>query len=79
MTFEKVCREIEFEPVTLPPETVYDRVYGVVSYLLTQGMLMKDSDTVGISAREKIRVRYGVIEGQNIPVLHLRLETAEAA
>jgi hypothetical protein len=74
-----VGREIEFEPVALPPETVYDRVCGVVSYLLTQGMVLKDGDSVGISAREKIRVRHGVIEGQNIPVLRLRLETAEAA
>ncbi len=79
MTFANSGREIEFEPVALPPETVYDRVCGVVSYLLTQGMVLKDGDTVGISAREKIRVRYGVIEGQNIPVLRLRLETAESA
>ena len=68
-------REIEFLPAALPPGTIAHRLLGVIEYLLTNGPVLNDGDTLGVSYDEAIRVRYAA-QGQRpgIPVIQLTLE-----
>jgi len=70
-----VGREIEFQPSTLPPVTVAQKVVGACIYLLSKGPVLKDGDTLGISEEERIRVAYAD-QGHRpgIPVMKLSLE-----
>lgn len=53
-----VGREIEFEPAMLPPADVAQRVLGAAHLLLFSAKEIKDGDTIGISAAERIRVTH---------------------
>ncbi len=51
-------REIEFEPVLLHPTVVAQRVLGAAHLLLFGTKEIKDGDTIGVSASERIRARH---------------------
>jgi hypothetical protein len=53
-----VGREIEFQPAARPPLEIGERVAGAVSYLLDNGPVLADGDTIGINKQEHIRVRH---------------------
>ena len=67
--------ELEWLPSALPPITIVQRVLGITKYLITNGPVLNDNDTLGISELERIRVRFGQ-EGQRpgINVAQLTLE-----
>lgn len=67
-----IGREIEFEPTTWPATEVAQRVLGTAQYLMGRGLVIKDGDTLGVDASEKIRARY-LDQGQRpgVPVLRL--------
>ena len=67
-----IGREIDFVPTNASPVMVAQRVIGTASYLLVQGVVFKDGETLGISKTERISV--GLIDG-DVPVYRLRLET----
>lgn len=52
-----VDREIEFEPASLPPAMIAERVLGTVHLLLFGEKEIRDGDTIGINVNEKITVR----------------------
>ena len=70
-----VGREIEFQPSTLPPVTIADRVIGTSLYLLSRGPVLQDGNTLGVSAQERIRVVFAK-QGRRagVPVAKLTLE-----
>lgn len=53
-----VGREIEFVTSKLTLEAVFDKVSGLSVYLIEHGNVVKDGDTIGASASERIQVRY---------------------
>ncbi len=67
--------EIEFLPTALSPATTGQRLLGLIEYLLTNGPVLKDGDTMGVSYEEAIRIRFAK-QGQRpgIPVVQLTLE-----
>ena len=70
-----VGREIQFDPAPLAPQEVASRVLNIAHYLLTQGPVLKDGETLGMSETEKVRIRYrpeGARPG--VPILELTLE-----
>jgi hypothetical protein len=52
-------REIEIDGSRRSPEEVYQFCYSIIDYLLTNDVHLKDGETVGRSAQEKIGVRHG--------------------
>lgn len=50
--------EIEFAPAPLQPADIAGKLFGVVRYLLINGAVLKDGDTLGQSETEMIRVRF---------------------
>lgn len=75
-----VGREIEWMPSALPPVLIAERVLGTSQYLLAKGMVLADGETLGVSASEKIRIRFAE-QGQRpgIPVVQLTPEAMEPA
>ncbi|MXN65821.1 DUF4261 domain-containing protein [Stappia sp. GBMRC 2046] len=67
-----VGREIEFMPVSLDPSTIAQRVFGTMQYLLAQGPVLKDGETLGVSEAERIRIRHSD-QGYHPGVLVLQL------
>lgn len=67
-----VGREIQFEPAPLSPQEIASRVLNIALYLLTQGPVLKDGETLGMSEAEKIHIRH-LPEGarHGVPVLQL--------
>ncbi|AMA59374.1 DUF4261 domain-containing protein [Bradyrhizobium sp. CCGE-LA001] len=53
-----VGREIEFRSARLTLPTVIDKVAGLSAYLIEHGNVVKDGDTIGASAEERIKVRH---------------------
>ncbi len=53
-----VDREIQFETSRLPLDALVERVLGLVVYLIEHGPVLKDGDTFGGDAEERIAVRY---------------------
>lgn len=70
-----VGREIEFLPAALPPAVIAERVLGTIVYLLMNGPVLNDGDTLGISESERIRIQH-LPAGQrpNLPILVLSVE-----
>ena len=50
--------EIEFLPAQLPPAELAQRIFGVFRYLLANGAVLNDGDTLGQSETEMIRVHF---------------------
>lgn len=53
-----VGREIEFVTGKLTLPALFDKVAGLSMYLIEHGSVVKDGDTIGASASERIQVRY---------------------
>ncbi|MDD1535222.1 hypothetical protein C7U89_18370 [Bradyrhizobium sp. WBOS4] len=53
-----VDREIEFVTARLTLSALFDKVAGLAVYLIEHGSVVKDGDTIGASASERIRVRH---------------------
>jgi hypothetical protein len=70
-----VGRELEFLPAPLPPVTIAQRLIGTCQYLIANGLVLGDGETLGISQSERIRVRHAA-QGQRpgVPVLKLSVE-----
>jgi hypothetical protein len=50
--------EIEIDRATLDPEEILDFCYSIINYILTSGVTIKHGETIGRSAREKIKVTH---------------------
>ncbi|MEM7429695.1 MAG: DUF4261 domain-containing protein [Pseudomonadota bacterium] len=74
-----IGRELEFEPGGLDQQTLFARAGQIASYLVDNGDVLGDGETLGISESERIRVRH-LAEGRRagIPVLNLTLERSGA-
>lgn len=73
-----IGREIELEPAPLEPSGVAERLLGLCQYLIVNGPIIGDGETVGLTEAETIRVRWadqGTRPG--VPVLLMRLEMAD--
>lgn len=68
---------IEFTKIDLEPEEIFNRTISLANYLLSNGAVLGDGDSVGLSATEKIRVRHTTLEPNNIPLFQLTLEQTE--
>ncbi|MHC4046537.1 DUF4261 domain-containing protein [Bradyrhizobium sp. 23AC] len=53
-----VGREIEFVTGKLTLSALFDKVAGLAVYLIEHGSVVKDGDTIGASASERIQVRH---------------------
>lgn len=53
-----VGREIEFVTGKLTLSALFDKVAGLSVYLIEHGSVVKDGDTIGASASERIQVRH---------------------
>ncbi|TFV80594.1 DUF4261 domain-containing protein [Bradyrhizobium frederickii] len=53
-----VDREIEFVTGKLTLSALFDKVAGLSAYLIEHGSVVKDGDTIGASASERIQVRH---------------------
>jgi hypothetical protein len=73
-----IGRELEFKPTTFSPIELAQRIIGTVGYLLMNGPVVGDGDTLGISQKEHIRARYRD-RGQrpDIPVISMKLEATD--
>jgi Domain of unknown function (DUF4261) len=72
---------MEFEAENVPESVsdVRDRLHNLVSYLLEQGPVINDGDTIGRDENEKIRVCYEAsIYGNKNMVMRLRYEVPAA-
>ena len=69
--------ELEAQDWPEKPSDLRERLQGLALYLLNNGRVIKDGDTVGQSASEKIRVVYaGSNVGHKGLVMQLRYESA---
>ena len=73
-----VGREVEFMPAPLPPAVIAERTLGTITYLLGQGPVLKDGDSLGVSEAERIRAKYAA-QGYKpgVPVIQLRIEALD--
>jgi Domain of unknown function (DUF4261) len=67
-----IGREIEFETTALLPSEVAQRVFGLCQYLMLNGPVVKDGDSVGNTPEEKIVATF-VDEGRRKGIQVLRL------
>lgn len=75
-----VGREIEFEPAPLQPVEIAERLIGLCKYLILNGPIIKDGETVGLTEKEKIRVRYAAAgQRPGVPVMSMTLERHDPA
>jgi hypothetical protein len=75
-----VGRELEFAPWPLDPPTIALRVLGTGEYLIINGPVIKDGDTLGVSESEAIRVRLrdgGQRPG--VPIYELNWQSSDQA
>jgi len=74
-----IGREIEWMPSTQPLPALFERLIGTCTYLIENGPVIGDGETLGQTAEEKIRARH-VAQGQRpgIPVLQLTEESSLA-
>ncbi len=49
--------EIQIEPFQAKPAEVAKHLYGMASYALNHGPMIKDGDTIGISQQQRFRIR----------------------
>lgn len=74
-----VGRELEFAPSTLEMQALLARSINLSGYLISNGPVLADGDTVGVSETERIRVEHTVVQSTQTPVYRLTLETANGA
>ena len=67
--------ELEVTQSPEPPEELYDRLYGVVAYLLVAGAVVLEGDTLGETEDEYVRARFAASSfGGSSQVLQLAYE-----
>jgi hypothetical protein len=67
--------ELESDAANEPPAEFRDRLMSIAAYLLANGLVIKDGDTVGESPTEKIRASYGKSSfGHEEAVIRLQFE-----
>jgi hypothetical protein len=72
--------EIEAQDSPEPPSELRDRLLGLAEYLIDNGLVIRDGDTVGADAKEKIRVIYSdSLFGHPDKVMRLVYEKASPA
>ena len=71
-----VGREVQTEPSTIDPRVLIEKLGGVVAYLIANGPVVKDGDTLGVSPTEKIRARFGQTDGGQ-RIISLSIETLD--
>jgi hypothetical protein len=67
--------EVEVPPCSTPYEQVFDAVLALAHYLVTQGPVIGDGDTIGGPGEEPVRITYGpsmVFEGAEVYTLNLK-------
>jgi hypothetical protein len=69
-----VGREVELAPVVMPFEAVAERMWGLCGYLLENGPVIKNGDTLGLSDDERIRATWQVQGLRGDPVIELVME-----
>jgi Domain of unknown function (DUF4261) len=69
--FPFIGREIEFDPVPWQPGEVAQRVLGLCQYLILNGLVIGDGDTVGNTNEEKLEVTYAQGRRLSVPVLKI--------
>ena len=74
-----VGREIHFVPGVFDPKTVQERAIMLADYLIGNGAVLGDGDTVGISESERIRVRYVDDDRIGVKTFELTVEQTEVA
>lgn len=70
-----IGRELEFQPAALQPYEIARRLVGLFQYLILNGPVIEDDDTVGVTKEEKIRARLSP-QGRRpgLPIIELTLE-----
>lgn len=70
-----IGREIEFLPTTMVPGEAAKRVIGLAEYLLQQGPIVGDGETIGLTQDEMINVSFAD-EGQrpDVPIMQLSVK-----
>jgi hypothetical protein len=73
--FPFIGREIEFEPMPWQAGEVAQRVLGLCQYLILNGPVVKDGDTVGNAPNEKIVATYVSQLQRGVPGIRLTVAT----
>jgi hypothetical protein len=75
-----VGRELEFAPDRIPPKAIAQRLVGTAQYLIANGMMLNDGDTVDVDQSEQLRVRFAD-RGQRpgVPVARLAIERTDTS
>lgn len=70
-------KEFETDNASDDPGTLRERLFNLAEYVLTNGPVIKDGNTVGADANEKIQVKYGESRfGQDGEVMRLDYQPA---
>ena len=75
-----IGREMEFTPAPVALKELAERAFATAEYLILKGSVIKDGDTFGMSADEKIRVRYrdaGTRPG--IPIIEMSIDRLDSS
>ncbi|WP_342711136.1 DUF4261 domain-containing protein [Bradyrhizobium sp. B124] len=64
-----VDREIEFEVDGMDLPTTIHRVAGLATYLIEHGTAVKDGDTIGVSATDRIKIHHRISRLTGLPVI----------
>lgn len=74
-----IGRELEFVPSPLEMQTLLARSINLSDYLISNGPVLADGDSVGVTETERIRVKHAVVHSTQTPVYRLTFETADGA
>jgi hypothetical protein len=74
-----IGRDVEWLPTALPPGTIASRLLGLCQYLIINGPVIKDGESLGISETERIRARFAERGQYDRPVMQLSVEQLDAS
>ena len=75
-----VGREIELRPTLLEPPQIAARLLSLIAYLIKNGQILKDGESVGRGAAEVIRVRLMERgEWSEVPIVQLEVESIDSS
>jgi hypothetical protein len=72
-----IGREVEWLPTPLPPATIANRLIGLCQYLIVNGPVIKDGETLGVSESDRIRATFAPRGQRGGPVIQLSVETMD--
>jgi hypothetical protein len=70
-----IGRELEWMPAALPPTTIASRLLSLCQYLIVNGPIVRDGETIGLTASERIRARHAAHGQCGSPVVQLTAES----